>query len=40
MKWYLVLKKYDSDDTILINDVTTIATAFKIAKIKIEELRN
>lgn len=40
LKWYLVLEKYGSGNTIFINDVTTIETAFNGAKEKIESLKN
>jgi len=40
IKWYLVLEKYGSGNTIFINDVTTIETAFIGAKDKIESLKN
>lgn len=39
LKWYLVLEKYGSDNTIFINDVSTIETAFNAAKMKMEELK-
>jgi len=40
IKWYLVLEKYGSGNTIFINDVMTIETAFNVAKDKIESLKN
>ena len=39
VKWYLVLEKYGSGNTVFINDVTTIETAFNGAKLKIETLK-
>lgn len=38
-KWYLKLERYGSDNTIFINDVETLTTAFQGAKDKIEELK-
>jgi hypothetical protein len=38
--WYLVLEKYGSGNTIFIDDVSTIETAFNDAKAKIESLKN
>lgn len=40
VKWYLVLEKYGSGNTIFINDVLTIETALNGAKSKIESLKN
>lgn len=40
MKWYMVLEKYGSGNTIFINDVSTIETALNGAKTKIESLMN
>jgi len=39
LKWYLVLEKYGSDNTVFINEVSTIEDAFGGAKTKIEELK-
>jgi hypothetical protein len=38
--WYLVLEKYGSGNTVFINDVSTIESAFNEAKTKIESLKN
>lgn len=38
--WYLVLEKYGSGNTIFVNDISTIETAFNGAKQKIDELKN
>lgn len=38
-KWYMVLERYKSDNTIFINDVSTIEKAFSEAKAKIENLK-
>lgn len=40
LKWYLVLEKYGSGNTVFINDVSTIESAFNEAKTKIESLKN
>ena len=40
LKWYLVLEKYGSGNTIFINDVSIIESAFNEAKTKIESLKN
>ena len=40
LKWYLVLEKYGSGNTVFINDVSTIESAFNDAKTKIESLKN
>jgi len=40
LKWYLVLEKYGSGNTVFINDISTIETAFNGAKVKIETLKN
>jgi hypothetical protein len=40
LKWYLVLEKYGSGNTVFINDVSTIESAFNEAKSKIESLKN
>lgn len=39
-KWYMVLEKYGSDNTIFLNDVSTIESSLLAAKKKIEELQN
>lgn len=38
-KWYLTLERYGSDNSIFINDVSTIETVFLNGKAKIEELK-
>jgi len=38
-KWYIKLERYGSDNTIFINDVETLTTAFQGAKDKIEALK-
>jgi hypothetical protein len=38
-RWYLKLERYGSDNTVFINDVETLTTAFEGAKDKIEELK-
>jgi len=38
--WYLKLEKYGSDNSLFIDNVNTIVTAFAAAKSKIEELKN
>ena len=40
LAWYLVLEKYGSGNTIFLNGVTDIETAFNEAKTKIETLKN
>ncbi len=40
LKWYLVLEKYGSGNTVFINDITVIEDAFAKAKIKINELKS
>ncbi len=40
LQWYLVLEKYGSGNTVFINDVSTIESAFNEAKTKIESLKN
>lgn len=40
LKWYLVLEKYGSGNTVFINDVSTIESSFNEAKAKIESLKN
>jgi hypothetical protein len=40
LKWYIVLEKYGSGNTVFINDVSTIETAFQEAKSKIETLKS
>lgn len=37
--WYIKLEKYGSDNTVFINDVNIVETAFVEAKNKIEELK-
>ncbi len=37
--WYIKLEKYGSENTIFIDDVSTIETGFNEAKAKIDELR-
>lgn len=39
LKWYIVLEKYGSGNTVFINDVITIEKAFNGAKEKIESLK-
>lgn len=39
LKWYLVLERYGSDNTVFINDVIKLETAFIDAKAKMEELK-
>lgn len=38
-KWYIKLERYGSDNTIFVNDVETLTTAFQGAKDKIEALK-
>ena len=38
--WYMKLEKYGTENTVFINDVTTIDSAFNEAKTKIEEQKN
>ena len=38
--WYLVLERYGSGNTIFIQNISIIESAFNSAKIKIEELKN
>jgi len=40
LKWYLVLEKYGSGNTVFIYNFSTIETAFNEAKTKIESLKN
>lgn len=40
LAWYLVLERYGSGNTIFVNDLSVIETAFNSAKQKIEELQN
>ena len=40
LAWYLVLERYGSGNTIFVNDVSVIESAFNSAKQKIEELKN
>lgn len=40
VKWYLVLERYGSGNTIFINDVATIEQSLGEAKRKIEQLKN
>lgn len=40
LAWYLVLERYGSGNTIFVNDVSVIESAFNTAKQKIEELKN
>ena len=40
LAWYLVLERYGSGNTIFIQDVSVIESAFNSAKLKIEALKN
>jgi len=40
LKWYLVLEKYGSDNTIFINSVSFIEDSFSKARQKIEEIKS
>jgi hypothetical protein len=39
LTWYLVLEKYGSGNTVFLNNVTDVESAFNTAKQKIEELK-
>lgn len=39
LKWYMVLEKYGSGNTIFLNDVSNVERAFNEAKIKIESMK-